>query len=155
MRALSLADRKFLSSPSISPQVGLRKPLLLLSSPNPLTKLHMWCCINTLPSLSQPYGLQRVSTSWRDFINMTVEWAAQSMIRMDVAGYRSFVRRYSHFTRRSKRERYGAKVDHFRAVLGEPLILVFKLSWCIGSSVYHKCITCGTYATMTLELGGF
>ena len=81
---------------------------------------------------------------------------------MDVAGYRLFVRRYPQFTRRSRRERYAAKVDHFCAVLDEPFIPVFKLFWCIGSSLYHKCITCGTidpslqyYATMALELGGY
>lgn len=106
--------------------------------PDTVIKGPVWAALNSPPSISLLRRLNRVNNAWRSFTSGTVEWAALEFVRLDTPGYARFVERerliHGHNLRyKTRGDRFGLELNHFRTILDEPQVPIYSLIWCTTS----------------------
>ena len=74
-------------SEASSSSPGCRSAELIPSLPNALVQDHVWPLLTDCPSVTLLIFLRSVSSSWRQFLETSVEWNALRFLYMDTPGY--------------------------------------------------------------------
>lgn len=108
--------------------------------PDAVVRGPVWTALNSPPLISLLRRLHRVNSAWRSFTAETVVWAALEFVRLDTPRYARFVERErrvhgQNLRYKTRGERFGLELNHFRAILDEPQIPIFTLTWCTAPNL--------------------